>query len=95
MKETCMQKELYDVVVVGAEIVGCSISYHLAKAGLKVALLGDSDTAYRSRKAYPRFEQSTSDTHVGRAASWIGRWIPAHRAKPECARIMDCRRALS
>ena len=34
-----MQKELYDVVVVGAGIVGYSVSYHLAKAGLKVALL--------------------------------------------------------
>jgi len=34
-----MQKELYDVVVVGAGIVGCSVSYHLATSGLKVALL--------------------------------------------------------
>ena len=55
-----MQKELYDVVVVGAGIVGCSVAYHL-----------------------------------GRAAPWIGRWIPADWAKPECARIMDRRRALS
>ena len=40
-----MQKELYDVVVVGAGIVGCSVSYHLAKSGLKVALLDKGSVA--------------------------------------------------
>src|SRR5258708_8967185 len=39
LEETGMQKERYDVVVVGAGIVGCAVSYHLAKSGLKVALL--------------------------------------------------------
>ena len=35
-----MQKNsTYDVIVVGAGVVGCSIAYHLAKTGLKVALL--------------------------------------------------------
>ncbi|NPV74812.1 MAG: FAD-binding oxidoreductase [Anaerolineae bacterium] len=29
----------YDVVVVGAGVIGCSIAYHLTKAGLKTALL--------------------------------------------------------
>ena len=29
----------YDVIVVGAGVVGCSIAYHLTKAGLKTALL--------------------------------------------------------
>lgn len=29
----------FDVIVVGAGVIGCSIAYHLAKAGLKTALL--------------------------------------------------------
>ena len=29
----------YDVIVVGAGVIGCSIAYHLTKAGLKTALL--------------------------------------------------------
>src|SRR5215467_13576080 len=40
-----MQKELHDVVVVGAGIVGCSVSYHLAKAGLSVALVDKGSVA--------------------------------------------------
>ncbi len=48
-----MQKELYDVVVVGAGIVGCSMSYHLAKAGL------DSTTAISPRTAVAGGEQRT------------------------------------
>lgn len=40
-----MQKEIYDVIVVGAGIVGCSTSYHLAKSGLKVALVDKGGTA--------------------------------------------------
>ena len=40
-----MQRELYDVVVVGAGIVGCSVSYHLAKSGLKVALVDKGSVA--------------------------------------------------
>ena len=46
-----MQKELYDVVVVGAGIVGCSVSYHLAKAGLKVALLDKGGVAGEASQA--------------------------------------------
>ncbi len=40
-----MQKERYDVAVVGAGIVGCSVSYHLAKSGLKVALVDKGSAA--------------------------------------------------
>jgi glycine oxidase len=46
-----MQKELYDVVVVGAGIVGCSVSYHLAKAGLKVALVDKAGVAKEASQA--------------------------------------------
>ena len=46
-----MQNELYDVVVVGAGIVGCSVSYHLAKAGLKVALLDKGSVAGEASQA--------------------------------------------
>jgi sarcosine oxidase subunit beta len=33
------QKNTFDVVVVGAGVIGCSIAYHLSAAGLKTALL--------------------------------------------------------
>ena len=46
-----MQKELYDVVVVGAGIVGCSVSYHLARSGLKVALLDKGSVAGEATQA--------------------------------------------
>ncbi len=46
-----MQKELYDVVVVGAGIVGCSVSYHLAKSGLKVALVDKGGVAGEASQA--------------------------------------------
>jgi glycine oxidase len=46
-----MQKEGYDVVVVGAGIVGCSVSYHLAKAGLKVALIDKGGVAGEASQA--------------------------------------------
>jgi len=46
-----MQKKLYDVVVVGAGIVGCSVSYHLAKAGLKVALVDKGGVAGEASQA--------------------------------------------
>jgi len=46
-----MQKEFYDVVVVGAGIVGCSVSYHLTKSGLKVALLDKGRVAGEASQA--------------------------------------------
>jgi glycine oxidase len=46
-----MQKEVYDVVVVGAGIVGCAVSYHLAKSGLKVALLDKGSVAGEASQA--------------------------------------------
>jgi len=46
-----VQKELYDVVVVGAGIVGCSVSYHLARSGLKVALLDKGSVAGEATQA--------------------------------------------
>jgi glycine oxidase len=46
-----MQKELYDVIVVGAGIVRCSVSYHLAKSGLKVALIDKGGVAGEASQA--------------------------------------------
>ena len=46
-----MQKELYDVIVVGAGIVGCSTSYHLARSGLKVALVDKGSAAGEASQA--------------------------------------------
>src|SRR5260221_4582262 len=51
LEETGMQKERYDVVVVGAGIVGCAVSYHLAKSGLKVALLDKGGVAGEASQA--------------------------------------------
>ena len=34
-----MQQERYDVLVVGAGVIGCSIAYHLAKLGLRLAVV--------------------------------------------------------
>src|SRR2546421_9897370 len=50
-KDTNMQKETYDVVVVGAGVVGCSVSYHLAKSGLKVALVDKGSAAGEASQA--------------------------------------------
>ena len=46
-----MQKEVYDVVVVGAGIVGCSVAYHLARAGLRVALVDKGSVAGEASQA--------------------------------------------
>src|SRR5258708_39350873 len=54
LEETGMQKERYDVVVVGAGIVGCAVSYHLAKSGLKVALLDKGGVAGEASQATAR-----------------------------------------
>jgi len=51
LEETSMQKEIYDVIVVGAGIVGCSTSYHLARSGLKVALVDKGSAAGEASQA--------------------------------------------
>jgi ribulose 1,5-bisphosphate synthetase/thiazole synthase len=57
LEETSMQKEIYDVIVVGAGIVGCSTSYHLARSGLKVALVDKgSGLLWLMRKGRYRME---------------------------------------
>jgi len=40
-----MQQERYDVLIVGAGVVGCSIAYHLGKLGLRVALVERGEVA--------------------------------------------------
>jgi glycine oxidase len=45
LEENSMHKEIYDVIVVGAGIVGCSTSYHLARSGLKVSLVDKGSAA--------------------------------------------------
>jgi glycine oxidase len=42
---------MYDVIVVGAGIAGCSTSYHLARAGLKVALIDKGSVAGEASQA--------------------------------------------
>ena len=46
-----MKQELYDVVIVGAGVVGCAIAYHVAKAGLSVALLEKGRVAGEASQA--------------------------------------------
>ncbi|RAQ98464.1 glycine oxidase ThiO [Thermogemmatispora tikiterensis] len=46
-----MQRRTYDVVVVGAGIVGCATAYHLARAGQRVALLDRSGVAAEASDA--------------------------------------------
>jgi glycine/D-amino acid oxidase-like deaminating enzyme len=62
-----MQKELYDTVVVGAGIVGCSVSYHLAKAGLKVALLDKGRVAGEASQAAAGMLAPLGDEHPDQA----------------------------
>lgn len=50
-KEHRMQREHYDVLVIGAGIVGCAIAYHTAKAGLRVALLEKGSIAGEASQA--------------------------------------------
>jgi len=46
-----MQQERYDVLIVGAGVVGCSIAYHLGKFGLRVALVERGEIAGESSLA--------------------------------------------
>ncbi len=46
-----MERESYDVLVVGAGVVGCAIAYHLTKAGLRVALLDKGSVAGEASQA--------------------------------------------
>ncbi len=46
-----MQHEMYDVVVVGAGIVGCSTAYHLTRSGLRVAIVDKGGTAGEASRA--------------------------------------------
>lgn len=46
-----MEQEHYDVLIVGAGVVGCAIAYHVAKAGLRVALLDKGRVAGEASQA--------------------------------------------
>jgi len=46
-----MEKEHYDVLVVGAGIVGCATAHSVAKAGLRVALLDKGRIAGEASQA--------------------------------------------
>lgn len=46
-----MSQQNYDVVVVGAGYIGCSVAYHLTKAGLRVALLDRGGVAAGASRA--------------------------------------------
>ena len=45
-----MQRDGYDVVVIGAGLVGGSIAYGLARAGQRVAVLDEEDATYRASR---------------------------------------------
>jgi glycine oxidase len=46
-----MSHEMYDAIVVGAGIVGCSTGYYLARSGLKVAILDKGSSAGEASQA--------------------------------------------
>jgi glycine oxidase len=46
-----MRREIYDVVVVGAGIVGCSTAYHLARSGVRVAIVDKGGVAEEASQA--------------------------------------------
>src|SRR5436190_1001839 len=50
-RELDMEKEHYDVLVVGAGVVGCATAYYVAKAGLQVALLDKGRIAGEASQA--------------------------------------------
>ncbi len=50
-KEQSMEQEQYDVLVIGAGIVGCAIAYHTARAGLRVALIDKGNIAGEASQA--------------------------------------------
>src|SRR5215469_2757526 len=46
-----MQQERYDVLVIGAGVIGCSIAYHLAKLGLRLAVVEREEIASEASMA--------------------------------------------
>jgi glycine oxidase len=46
-----MQRETYDVLVVGAGIIGCATAYHLAHSGLRVAIVDKGGAAQEASQA--------------------------------------------
>ena len=45
-----MRRDGYDVVVIGAGLVGAAVAYGLARAGQRVAVLDEEDAAYRASR---------------------------------------------
>ncbi len=50
-EETVMRQEHYDVVVVGAGVIGCAVAYYVARAGLSTALLEKGRVAGEASQA--------------------------------------------
>lgn len=46
-----MQQERYDVLVIGAGVIGCSIAYHLARLGLRLAVVEREEIASEASMA--------------------------------------------
>jgi glycine oxidase len=46
-----MQQEHYDILVIGAGVVGCSIAYHLARLGLRLAVIERGEIASEASMA--------------------------------------------
>ncbi len=67
--------QTFDVIVVGAGYIGCSVSYHLCSAGLKVALIErNSLAAGASRANYGNIQ--IQDMELQKSVSMIKAAIP-------------------
>lgn len=61
-----------DVAIIGAGITGALVGYHLAKAGVKVALFERRHVGMGSTSASTALLQYEIDTHLTQLAAWFG-----------------------
>ncbi len=61
-----------DVAIIGAGITGALVGYHLAKAGVKVALFERRHAGMGSTSASTALLQYEIDTHMTQLAEWFG-----------------------
>lgn len=80
--------ESYDVIVVGAGMVGAAIAYGQAKVGLRVLVLDGSDTDYRAAKANFGLVWVQGKGYGAPAYQKLSR--EAAKLWPEFARTLEC-----
>ncbi len=71
-----MQQERYDVLVIGAGVIGCSIAYHLAKLGLRIAVVEQEGIASEASMAAagmlaPLTEAAEIETKTERTSQFL------------------------